>query len=136
MFDASPHLNVSCKFQTSVWCTFNDMQGRPAQTWPCLCSEIIPSGALTLDIALGGGFPKGRIIEVPSSIPASLEFADALASAVQASTPKLCSDRSSLSNVNSEHASIAACGPLLCPSIAPGVIICNGSVSHAAGVWS
>ena len=27
------------------------------------CRETIPSGALTLDIALGGGFPKGRIIE-------------------------------------------------------------------------
>ncbi|MBD1848918.1 recombinase RecA [Leptolyngbya sp. GB1-A1] len=26
--------------------------------------ETIPSGALTLDLALGGGFPKGRIIEV------------------------------------------------------------------------
>ena len=34
---------------------------------PCLaCRECIPSGALTLDIALGGGFPKGRIIEVGS----------------------------------------------------------------------
>ena len=33
----------------------------------CLaCRECIPSGALTLDIALGGGFPKGRIIEVGS----------------------------------------------------------------------
>lgn len=26
--------------------------------------ETIPSGAITLDLALGGGYPKGRIIEV------------------------------------------------------------------------
>lgn len=26
--------------------------------------ETVPSGALTLDLALGGGFPKGRVIEV------------------------------------------------------------------------
>jgi recombination protein RecA len=26
--------------------------------------ETIPTGALTLDLALGGGLPKGRIIEI------------------------------------------------------------------------
>ena len=26
--------------------------------------EVIPSGALILDFALGGGYPKGRIIEI------------------------------------------------------------------------
>ena len=29
----------------------------------CCCRETIPSGALTLDWALGGGYPRGRIIE-------------------------------------------------------------------------
>ncbi|MEL6555513.1 MAG: recombinase RecA [Cyanobacteria bacterium J06621_11] len=29
-----------------------------------LTVEMIPSGALPLDIALGGGFPKGRVIEI------------------------------------------------------------------------
>lgn len=28
------------------------------------CRERISTGALTLDIALGGGLPKGRIVEV------------------------------------------------------------------------
>lgn len=31
---------------------------------PCCCSARFPSGCLTLDRALGGGYPKGRIIEV------------------------------------------------------------------------
>ena len=26
--------------------------------------ETIPTGALTLDLALGGGLPKGRVIEI------------------------------------------------------------------------
>lgn len=30
------------------------------------CSETFPSGCLTLDLALGGGLPKGRIVEVLS----------------------------------------------------------------------
>lgn len=31
----------------------------------CLCcSETFPSGCLTLDFALGGGLPRGRIVEV------------------------------------------------------------------------
>lgn len=34
---------------------------------PLSCREHVSSGALTLDIALGGGFPKGRIIEVLKS---------------------------------------------------------------------
>lgn len=33
--------------------------------WSIVCrSEWISTGCLTLDAALGGGFPKGRIIEV------------------------------------------------------------------------
>ena len=28
------------------------------------CSETFPSGCLTLDFALGGGLPKGRVVEV------------------------------------------------------------------------
>lgn len=35
-----------------------------------LCSEWSPSGALTLDMAMGGGFPKGRIVEVRGSATA------------------------------------------------------------------
>uniref|UniRef100_A0A453LQU1 RecA family profile 2 domain-containing protein n=4 Tax=Aegilops tauschii subsp. strangulata TaxID=200361 RepID=A0A453LQU1_AEGTS len=31
---------------------------------PCLSSETFPSGCLTLDFALGGGLPKGRVVEV------------------------------------------------------------------------
>ena len=43
------------------------------------CREHVSSGALTLDIALGGGFPKGRIIEVrrPSTLPCSVCVASA-----------------------------------------------------------
>ncbi|CAI5501037.1 unnamed protein product [Closterium sp. Naga37s-1] len=39
----------------------------PALSLPALsppCRETFPSGALTLDIALGGGLPKGRIVEI------------------------------------------------------------------------
>lgn len=32
--------------------------------FPCGCSERFSSGCLTLDRALGGGYPKGRIVEV------------------------------------------------------------------------
>jgi RecA/RadA recombinase len=41
---------------TSLSCT--------SHTSPCGCSERFPSGCLTLDRALGGGYPKGRIVEV------------------------------------------------------------------------
>lgn len=33
-----------------------------------MCSETFPSGCLTLDFALGGGLPKGRIVEVTSNV--------------------------------------------------------------------
>lgn len=29
-----------------------------------LCSVTTPTGALTLDLALGGGYPKGRVVEI------------------------------------------------------------------------
>ncbi|CAN0899774.1 DNA repair protein recA homolog 1, chloroplastic [Linum grandiflorum] len=33
--------------------------------------ETFPSGCLTLDFALGGGLPRGRIVEVPKSLSSS-----------------------------------------------------------------
>jgi recombination protein RecA len=29
-----------------------------------VCSVTTPTGALTLDLALGGGYPKGRVVEI------------------------------------------------------------------------
>jgi RecA/RadA recombinase len=29
-----------------------------------VCRQTSPSGALTLDLALGGGYPKGRVVEI------------------------------------------------------------------------
>lgn len=38
------------------------------------CSETFPSGILTLDFALGGGIPKGRIVEVYLPLPVILSL--------------------------------------------------------------
>lgn len=52
--------NYACHYL--FWCRLDDI----LQILKCNvhCSETFPSGCLTLDFALGGGLPKGRIVEV------------------------------------------------------------------------
>lgn len=51
-------------FQSLYVCIFHH-RGYTCTHKMCLCcSETFPSGCLTLDFALGGGLPKGRIVEV------------------------------------------------------------------------
>jgi hypothetical protein len=38
------------------------------------CRETISSGCLALDVALGGGYPKGRIVEVSRLQAATAHF--------------------------------------------------------------
>ena len=41
--------------------TYQKQQARPALR---PCRQTTPSGALTLDLALGGGYPRGRVVEI------------------------------------------------------------------------
>lgn len=64
MFSISPKLLRNISLYTLSLFSVNQTAWQILYFILNVCSETFPSGCLTLDCALGGGLPKGRIVEV------------------------------------------------------------------------
>ena len=77
--------------------------------------DCIGSGALTLDVALGGGFPKGRVVEIygPESSGKTTLALHALAeSQKQGGTGAFIDAEHALDPTYGKHCKVSAKGPL------------------------